>query len=73
MKEAKKINYPPILSEDGLMDEENKGIYVYAAFLKPGLHKFVIFDPVNQRAFCKEIVIDLNNNYVECPEIPEDA
>lgn len=38
--------------------------------MKPGLHKFVIFDPITETAWCKEIVIDLNNNYVECPELP---
>ena len=35
--------------------------YVYAAYLPPGLHQFIIFDPVSERTFCKDIIIDLNS------------
>ena len=38
--------------------------------MKPGLHKFAIFDPISERAFVKEVVIDLNNEMIACPELP---
>ena len=34
--------------------------FVYSAYLKPGLHQFIIYCPVTKRAFVKDIIIDLN-------------
>ena len=48
--------------------------------MPPGLHQFIIFDQVSERAFCKDIIIDLNTQdpYPEFPikfteEAAEDA
>lgn len=29
-------------------------------FLKPGHHTFLIYDPVNKRAFCQDFIVKLN-------------
>ena len=34
--------------------------YVYAAYLKPGYHKLLIYDPEMDRAFCKDFIVMLN-------------
>ena len=70
LDEARKINYQPVLSEGGLEEAESTGIFMFAATVKPGLQQFVIYDPKSERAFCREIVIDLNNKFIECPELP---
>lgn len=70
LDEARKINYQPVLSEGGLEEQENTGLYVFQATCKPGLHQFVIYDPLSKRAFARELVIDLNNHFIECPELP---
>ena len=43
--------------------------FVYAAYLPPGLHQFIIYCPVTRRAFCKDVVIDLSASdfYPEFP------
>lgn len=70
--DAKKINYLRSFgAKEGRDDiERRNGVFVYAAYLKPGLHQFVIFDPESGRAFCKELMIDLNNQVAEFPELP---
>lgn len=70
LSDAKKVNYQSEFSSETKDSANMKGIYVYQAMVKPGFHQFVIYCPKNNRAFCKEIVIDLNNNYVDCPELP---
>jgi hypothetical protein len=40
--------------------ERNKNMFVYAAYLKPGIHKFTIYCPISKRAFCKTIMVDVN-------------
>lgn len=47
--------------------------YVYAAYLPPGIHQFLIFCPKTQRLFVKDIVIDLNQSYIysEYPRKPK--
>jgi hypothetical protein len=35
-------------------------VFAYAAFLPPGLHQFLIYCPETHRAFCKQVVIDVN-------------
>ena len=53
-----------------LEGRQSRGIYIFSAPLKPGLHQFVIYDPPSGRVFVKELVIDLNNEHVQCPELP---
>ena len=47
--------------------------FVYAAYLPPGLHQFLIYDPVTKKAYVKDIILDLNASefYPEFPgQIP---
>ena len=49
--------------------EHNNNMFVYANYLVPGIHKFVIYCPISKRAFCKTILIDINTKdfYPEYP------
>ena len=55
------INFPECL--DSRNTPPTNHIYTYAEFLVPGLHKFLIYDPVTHRAYCKVLVIDSNRQY----------
>jgi hypothetical protein len=37
-----------------------KNVFIYANYLTPGMHKFVIYCPLSKRAFCKTILVDVN-------------
>jgi hypothetical protein len=55
---------------EGFYDEtRNKNMFVYATYLAPGIHKFVIYCPVSRRAFCKTLMVDVNTKdfYPEFP------
>ena len=43
--------------------------FVYAAFLPPGYHQLIIFDPEEQRAFAKDVIVGMNHKdfYPEFP------
>jgi hypothetical protein len=38
----------------------NRQEFIYSGFLPPGLHQFLIYCPESNRAFCKQVVIDVN-------------
>jgi hypothetical protein len=63
LMDVRRINYPKNLKniKEKYGKEEAPGTYTFACILPPGYHQFIIYDPVSQRAFCKEMVIDLNN------------
>ena len=44
-------------------------MFVYANYLVPGIHKFVIYCPISKRAFCKTILVDTNTKE-QYPEYP---
>jgi len=44
--------------------------YIYAAYLPPGLHSFLIYDPKNKQLFCKDLMIDISQTY-SYPEYPK--
>jgi len=45
-------------------------MYIYAAFLPPGYHKFLIYDPQAERAFSKSFLVELNE-FDFYPEFPK--
>jgi len=47
-----------------------KNSFVYAAWLKPGYHQFVIYEPIEERAFCQEIFVE-PSRYEAYPELPK--
>ena len=44
--------------------------FVYAAYLPPGLHKFVIYCPDTKRMFCKDEMVNLSASDHHYPEYP---
>lgn len=46
-------------------------MFVYAAFLDPGYHQFLIYDPANHKAYCKDILVEKSNIEVQYPELPK--
>ena len=49
--------------------DESKNMFIYATYLTPGIHKFVIYCPISKRAFCKTIMVDVNTKF-QYPEYP---
>ena len=51
------------------LNQSKKDIYIYANYLPPGEHKFLIYCPVSKRAFVKTIYVGLNTKdfYPEWP------
>lgn len=49
--------------------------YIFAGFYPPGHHHFLIYDPMSNRAYLKDVVADLNShdNYPEYPPMLEKA
>ena len=43
---------------------------MYAAFLKPGYHQVLIYDPALEKAFCQDFVVNLNQREDLYPEYP---
>lgn len=43
--------------------------FVYAAYVPPGLHQFIIYDPITKKAYAKDMIIDLNSQDFH-PEYP---
>lgn len=69
-KPKAEMSWPSKKCRDEDKIDQNCKTYVYAAYLPPGMHQFIIYCPKTSRAFCKDIVIDLNaSDY--WPEYPE--
>lgn len=52
------------------MLKANEDYFVYAAFLKPGIHQLVIYDPLKDKAFCKELLVEPSQYSDVFPEFP---
>ena len=63
--DIKSINIPDMGVKDSRTD-----VYVYADFLKPGYHQVLIYDPAQERAFCKDFIVNLNLREDIYPEYP---
>ena len=55
------LNQPTCISQRS--QPPINSLYSFAAFLPPGLHSFLIYDPYTSRAFCKTMVVDHNKQY----------
>jgi len=44
--------------------------YVFAGFIEPGFHQIIIYDPLLEKAYCKEFLVDFKNLQEHYPEIP---
>ena len=44
--------------------------FVFGDFLKPGYHQVLIYDPLLNRAYCKDFVVNLNQRDILFPEYP---
>ena len=49
------VNQPKYLSEKA---SDGKNDYVFADYLEPGMHHFIIYDPREKRAYCQEIFVE---------------
>ena len=65
LMDIKNIN-APMYSKD-LRD---KDYFIFSAYLKPGYHQLLIYDPQLERAFCKDFVLNLNQRGDIFPEYP---
>lgn len=53
------------------MEPPGDGHYVFATFLEPGYHQFIIYDPLVEKAYCQEMVIEFNDYQLLYPEMPK--
>ena len=61
------VNQPSCLKQRD-MGQDAK-VYAYACFLPAGQHQLLIYDPKTNRAYCKDIVVDLGTKefYADLP------
>ena len=43
---------------------DNSDVYVYAGYFKPGYHQLMIYDPILEKAYCKDFILNLNSRDV---------
>ena len=55
LMDVKSINIPNLSAVD-----KNADWYIYACSLKPGYHKLLIYDPLLDKAYCKDFIANLN-------------
>ena len=55
---------------DFCLDLANNDVFIYADFLKPGYHQVLIFDPLLEKAFCKDFMLNINLREDLFPEYP---
>ena len=55
---AQEVNWPKDMAK--AIKDERTIPFVYTAFLPPGLHQILIYCPLTDRLFCKEIVVGVN-------------
>jgi hypothetical protein len=67
LNDSASMESPMTKIEDPTPKNKQCSTFVYAAYLPPGLHQFLIYCPKTKRAFCKDIVVDLS----ECEPFPE--
>ena len=63
--DIKTINIPDLETEHG-----NANIYIYAEYLRPGYHQLLIYDPLIDKAYCKDFIVNLNTREDMYPEYP---
>jgi hypothetical protein len=48
----------------------DQNCFVYAKFLEAGYHQFLIYDPLLDKAFCKDLIVQ-PNQFMMFPELPK--
>ena len=62
------INLPESIKQKDT-EQRDHLTFVYAAYLPPGLHTFLIYDPKLKQIYCKDVLVDLAKS--DCfPEYP---
>ena len=52
------------------LEKCNDSHYMFATFLQPGYHQFFIFDPLTDKIYCQECVVEFNTCHYIYPELP---
>lgn len=65
LMDIKTINIPDLNKS-----QETSDIYIYAKYLCPGYHQLLIYDPLIQKAFCRDMIVNLNLREDIYPEYP---
>lgn len=65
------VNQPlSVADEHAEPEPANWQNYVFAGFMEPGFHQIIIYDPLLEKAYCKEFLVDFRNLQEHYPEIP---
>ena len=65
LMDIKCINNPNFMA-----DLKSSDCFVYADFMKPGYHQILIYDPLLEKAFCKDFMVSMNLREDLFPEFP---
>ena len=68
LMDIKTINIPDFSNENESPKDES--IYVFAGYIKPGYHQIAIYDPLMQKSFYKDFIVNLNLREDLYPEYP---
>ena len=69
--QVQSINQPQCVQDEAAKHEpESSKHYVFAGFFEPGFHQFIIYDPLSDKAFCGEFIVDYNPHQILYPEMP---
>ena len=52
-------------------DLKGNDYFCYAAYLKPGYHQLLIYDPKLEKVFCKDFIVNINQKEDIFPEFPD--
>lgn len=64
------VNQPEcVLNQFAPPEAPGDGHYVFASFLNPGYHQFFIYDPLVDKAYCQEFVIEQDTCFELYPEL----
>ena len=71
LMDIKGINIPDLTFAPSANKEyDDSDMYVYATWARPGHHQIMIYDPLLNKAFCKDFMINLNFRESVFPEFP---
>jgi len=69
--QTQSINQPECIQDpEAKIETQSATHYAYGAMLEPGYHQLIVYDPLLNKAFCTEFLVDLNPHQIIYPDLP---
>lgn len=66
------VNVPNCVSDSkSFMEPDGSSHYVFACMAEAGYHQIIIYDPLLNKAFCKEFIVEHTDQWMLFPELPK--